>query len=649
MIPNIEKLLEAFIRVLPRSIEGNVTTSKPQTLEEAINIAQRQEAVRAYAATLAENNRYAGNLSLCRKCDLHHTGPCTVKCNTCNKVGHLTKNYQNKRPATRSNQLPVTVICHACEEKGHYTNQCRKTNINAQGRAYMLRDRNAHQDPNVVTSRSLPAEWNTHVVVWRNKPDLETISIDDLYNNFKIVKQEVKRSVTFSSNSGSQNLAFVSALSSTNDVNTANVHVSIASSSLSAASTSDNAASLSDAIVYAFLANQPNSMRARRYFQKTRKKITINGSDIAGYDKTKMELDLIRALWERRKSLPTLLLWHSQTQRIELNKYEFDLANYKRGLASVEEQLVFYKKNKGMLCDQIAILKRDVLFNESEINALRIQIERLKKEKEINQIKIDNFENASKSLDKLIGSQISDNNRKGMGYNVVAPLPIGLFVPPTIDLSNSGLKEFKQPEFEGYNVRVNKSVCENASKEVKKTSDAPIIEDWASDFDEDESVVKVLKYVNVQQKSKQADEPRKFSHPRTNRTNWNAPLSQKLGMVQKPVLNNEKRGTGQRVVRPVWNNVMRTNHQKFSNSRRNFTPTTVLTKSGLINSVNTAKGKRVTSVVGGQGINVVKPTTCWVWRPKRNVIDHLSKNSGSYICKPFDYVDPTGRLKSVMA
>nr|GEV30915.1 retrovirus-related Pol polyprotein from transposon TNT 1-94 [Tanacetum cinerariifolium] len=66
-------------------------------------------------------------------------------------LGHLTKNYQNKRPATGSNQLPVTVIFHACGEKGHYTNQCRKTNINAQGRAYLLRDNNAHQDPNVVT------------------------------------------------------------------------------------------------------------------------------------------------------------------------------------------------------------------------------------------------------------------------------------------------------------------------------------------------------------------------------------------------------------------------------------------------------------------------------------------------------------------
>nr|GFD19612.1 reverse transcriptase domain-containing protein [Tanacetum cinerariifolium] len=41
IVPNNEKLMEVFISGLPRSIEGNVTALKPQTLEEAINIAQR--------------------------------------------------------------------------------------------------------------------------------------------------------------------------------------------------------------------------------------------------------------------------------------------------------------------------------------------------------------------------------------------------------------------------------------------------------------------------------------------------------------------------------------------------------------------------------------------------------------------------------
>ncbi|GKD46588.1 hypothetical protein Tco_1271233, partial [Tanacetum coccineum] len=139
--------------------------------------------------------------------------------------------------------------------------------------------------------------------------------------------------------------------------------------------------------------------------------------------------------------------------RIEFNKSEFDLATYKKGLASVEEQFVFYKKNKVMFCDQIAVLKRDA------------------------SIKIDNFENASKSLDKLTGSQISDNNRKRVGYNAFPPPPTGLFAPPTVDLFNSGLEEFQQPKFEGYRFKANKDVCENSSNEIKKTTDDLIIED----------------------------------------------------------------------------------------------------------------------------------------------------------------------------
>ncbi|GJZ01026.1 ribonuclease H-like domain-containing protein [Tanacetum coccineum] len=48
----------------------------------------------------------------------------------------------------------------------------------------------SQEDLNLKFLRSLPSEWNTHVVVWRNKPDLDTMSFDDLYNNFKIVEQE---------------------------------------------------------------------------------------------------------------------------------------------------------------------------------------------------------------------------------------------------------------------------------------------------------------------------------------------------------------------------------------------------------------------------------------------------------------------------
>ncbi|GKB34335.1 putative reverse transcriptase domain-containing protein [Tanacetum coccineum] len=145
MVPDSEKMMEVFIRGLPRSNKAHSDAS-----------IKRQKTFRAYAATPTENNGYTGNRPLCKKCTLHHIGPCTVKCNTYNKVGHLTKICRNKGLATGSNLLPVIVTCHACREKGHYANQCRKTtNNNAQGRAYMLRDRNAHQDPMYVLGCTL--------------------------------------------------------------------------------------------------------------------------------------------------------------------------------------------------------------------------------------------------------------------------------------------------------------------------------------------------------------------------------------------------------------------------------------------------------------------------------------------------------------
>ncbi|GKB22231.1 hypothetical protein Tco_0856154 [Tanacetum coccineum] len=121
-----------------------------------------------------------------------------------------------------------------------------------------------HETFNASSSESLDSIFNRlqkigmHVVFWRNKSDLGSISFDDLYNNFKIVEPEVKRSVISSSNSGSLNLAFLSCHSSINDVNTAKVHVSTGSTPVSTASTNNSTACLSDATIYAYLATQPN-------------------------------------------------------------------------------------------------------------------------------------------------------------------------------------------------------------------------------------------------------------------------------------------------------------------------------------------------------------------------------------------------------
>ncbi|GKC26936.1 ribonuclease H-like domain-containing protein [Tanacetum coccineum] len=204
------------------------------------------------------------------------------------------------------------------------------------------------------------------------------MSIDDLYNNFKIVEQEVKRSVTSSSNSVSQNMAFVSTPSSTNDANTANVQVSTVNSIVSTANTKDNTASLTDATVYAFLANQPNgsqlvhedleqineddlkemdlkwqlallSIRARKFYQRTRKKITINASDTAGYYKTKVECFNCHKMGHFTRECRNPRSQESRPRNYDYGNRNLDNSRrtmaveettpYKRGLASIEDNL----------------------------------------------------------------------------------------------------------------------------------------------------------------------------------------------------------------------------------------------------------------------------------------------------------------------
>ncbi|GJR35437.1 reverse transcriptase domain-containing protein [Tanacetum coccineum] len=139
MVPNTEKLLEAFIGGLPRRIEGNITASKPQTLEEAINIAQSNGSLTKHAPMQVSsdnkrkfddrrtfnnssrsnnnyrntNNRYNNRRQQNRRQEAGRAYAVTSSEN--GRMGHLSKNCQSKKPATGSNQLPVTVVCHACD------------------------------------------------------------------------------------------------------------------------------------------------------------------------------------------------------------------------------------------------------------------------------------------------------------------------------------------------------------------------------------------------------------------------------------------------------------------------------------------------------------------------------------------------------
>nr|GEU86480.1 hypothetical protein [Tanacetum cinerariifolium] len=115
---------------------------------------------------------------------------------------------------------------------------------------------------------SLAPEWLMYTIVWRNGDDLDTMSLDDVYNHLKVYETEVQKK----SKSNSQNMTFISSSNTssgkgdvhTSSVLTASIQVSTTSTDVAAASLSHDT-------------------------KKTGKKITIQGSDVAGFDKSKVE------------------------------------------------------------------------------------------------------------------------------------------------------------------------------------------------------------------------------------------------------------------------------------------------------------------------------------------------------------------------
>ncbi|GKE84826.1 hypothetical protein Tco_1558568, partial [Tanacetum coccineum] len=164
----------------------------------------------------------------------------------------------------------------------------------------------SQEDMNQKFLRSLSPEWNTHTIMWRSKPEIDTLSIDDLYNNLKIYKPEVKG--TSSSSTNTKNVAFMSLniTSSTNGaVNTA--YGATTASTQATAINSTTIDNLSDVVICAFFAslNSPKLdnedmqqinhddlkemdlrwhmamliMRSRRFLKNTGRKLTVNGNE----------------------------------------------------------------------------------------------------------------------------------------------------------------------------------------------------------------------------------------------------------------------------------------------------------------------------------------------------------------------------------
>ncbi|GJS38275.1 hypothetical protein Tco_0563318 [Tanacetum coccineum] len=441
----------------------------------------------------------------------------------------------------------------------------------------------------------------------QNKPEIDTLSLDGLYNNLKTYELEVKG--TSSSSSNTQDIAFVSSnnTSSTNGVvNTAYGVTTVSTQATAVNSTiTDN---LSDAVICAFFASQPNSlqlnnedlqqinpddleemdlrwqmamltMRARRFLKNTRKKLTVNGTETIGFDKSKsdqteedptnfalMAYSFTSSNFEvstysncSSSCLENVKILKEQNEQLlnDVMTSKINVITYRTGLESVEARLRVYKKNESVYKEDIKLLIREIYLKEAAIIEIRRKLELTQKQKDEIQLTVEKLENSSKILSKLIDCQIVDKCKTGLGYNVVPPRYTRNFMPLKPNFSFSGLEEFVNEPIVS-EPTVKKPVVETSEakasadkpKAVKKNNGARIIEDWVSDSEEEDmpqakiqkktvtpsfakiEFVKSKEQVKTPRKTtvKQGNQNRQNTHsPRGNQRNWNYMMSQKLG------------------------------------------------------------------------------------------------------------------------
>ncbi|GKA22332.1 ribonuclease H-like domain-containing protein [Tanacetum coccineum] len=163
------------------------------------------------------------------------------------------------------------------------------------------------EDANQKFLRSLPSAWSQVSLIMRTKPGVDSLSFDDLYNNLRVFESDVKGSTA--SSSSTQNVAFVSEnTSSTNDVSTA----------YGVSNSSSHNSQYEHPSSYSLLANQSScpqldhedleqldefdleemdlkwqvamiSMRMKKFYKKTGRKLQFDAKEPVGFDKTKVE------------------------------------------------------------------------------------------------------------------------------------------------------------------------------------------------------------------------------------------------------------------------------------------------------------------------------------------------------------------------
>nr|GEZ25028.1 ribonuclease H-like domain-containing protein [Tanacetum cinerariifolium] len=248
---------------------------------------------------------------------------------------------------------------------------------------------------------SLAPEWQMYTIVWRNRDDLDTMSLDDVYNHLKVYKPEVQKK----SESNSQNMAFISSSNtsggksevSTASVPTASTQVSTASTDVAVASLSHDTTctwNVSISTKWVILLENVEHLEVKT---EEREKATNKEENnaLVAKDEVPTEFALMakssscsdNEVYDDsycskscRKNTENLNTKISKLNK-ELSDCETDLYNYKRGLSQVKARLVEFKEHEVKFREKIRGLERDVEIRDNKIEYLKNELEQETREK----------------------------------------------------------------------------------------------------------------------------------------------------------------------------------------------------------------------------------------------------------------------------
>ncbi|GJX34963.1 ribonuclease H-like domain-containing protein [Tanacetum coccineum] len=405
----------------------------------------------------------------------------------------------------------------------------KKTQMNLLNQLEIHDESISQEDVNQKFLRSLSPEWNTHTIVWRNKPEIDTLSLDDLYNNLKIYEPEVKRT--------------------SNSINTD--HGATTASTQATAINSTTIDNLSDAVIFAFFASQSNSpqldnenlqqinpddleeidlrwqmamltMRAMRFLMNTGRNFSINGTETIGFDKSKVECYNChkRGHFARECRAPRNQENRNRENTRRVVPVETTTSN---ALVSCDGSGYDWSDQAEEGLTNFALMAYSSTSSNSEISTnsncsssclknvkiLKEQNEQLLKDLRTSKLNVITYKTGLESVEarllvykknesvyeediKVLKRQIVNKCKTCLGYNVVSPPYTGNFMPPKLDFSFSGLEEFvdepivSEPTVKKPVVKTSEDKdSTDKPKVVRKNLDSPLIEDWISDSEDE--------------------------------------------------------------------------------------------------------------------------------------------------------------------